>query len=1190
VEIDDKKCSHVQSQSQSQEKRIEMKMRVCHLLGRLLYYIFSSKVVHTSDDNNTDMKVTGEESSRAENCFPMEIQRSYEEQDCLTSNISLSSKNDEDYQKANLSHNYVKKRTSQGSIIPLTELGCSSTVWTVVKNLIDCGLMDFRPDESYPSLQAASEDIHLMLRDPERFLFSNELILASGENDNMSCTVTPDIVKNKLYGRGKEKTTIIDAFCRVASSGESEAIIIRGWSGCGKSSLVANTFVPIRVAGGCIVSRKFDEVSTMSPFSVAISIFDKLCVLVKERNSNDEISDIQEKLVRVIGTNLPKLFHILPNLRELFNTGAAPSNLIQQQQVDSGLNFKGLCFAMQGFMRVISSKSSPVMFFLDDLQWADKLSLGLIHAVLSDIKKMSTVFFVGTYRSNEVQQDHVICRFTDSLESFGVGITQMRLDGMVEEDVNALISDSLCVFPRICRPLSSLVYHRTRGNPLFTIEFLETLVKHDLIQYSFRERRWVWDEDKIKEEEISSNVLHLLTTKMGTLPARRQEALKVASCFGSQMSKLAVDILSKSPKYSDLSHELEKAVRDGFLEFVGSRSLHDELTMTKFHHDKIREAAYGLIHCDERERYHHDIGMVLYSYAGVEVEEELLFSTVHHLNRGVSLLLKFPSEKRISIAQLNLRAGTRAIQQSSFKSAYSYLKVGVELLLEDSWENQSKLSINLYFLLSKAAYALGSIDDAKIMLKTIIEKVKKLEDKFDIYFLYIKTLLSKREFHEAFETCRWILSELGENLPIVLEKDKINATSSETYSMYSGLTNSEFLTMKENKCRRHIAVMKFYSQLVTVSYHAVPRQMRQYYICMWAQSNLTNGFSKLTPTCLATFSCVLINLNLDTKEAYRIGKIAVEMMHRFNVVAECAPLVYLSVYAYVAILVEPFQSCVDMMQKGYEQAMFNGDTYMAACNLAQKIPKSLICGIRLSTLDNEIRNQLKRDNGYSQKALLPYWLIYQDTISLLADGQDVTSPTIEADLLDRQSNSVPFDYLDCLSYLRLMSSYWLGQYERAVYYAERKLGDERSKFRIVTSEFYNGLALIGMFRRKRTSALMKRIKTSITELNGAAEHSQWNFQNKEYLLMAELSSISNQSNVAILEWYDKAIDRAKRSKFIHEEGLACELAGCHCSSVGERSIALTYFSEAKKCYSEWGSRMKVKFIENQIRRINATFD
>ncbi|KAL7465012.1 hypothetical protein ACHAXS_006522 [Conticribra weissflogii] len=1190
AEIDDlmssEKCSQIRSESQNQNQKhgMEVEMRVCHLLGRLFYRIFSSN----SNDNDIGIKLHGKGLSGADNYFPMEAQSANEEQDCLVSNISLYSKNDEGgCNKANLTRNssndkYLKKKTSQGSIIPLTELGCSSNVWTLVKNLIDCGLMDFRPDDSYPSLQVASDDIHLMLRDPGRFLFSNESILAAGQNDDTSFKVIPEIVKDKLYGRGNEISTITNAFCRVASSGESAALFIRGWSGCGKSSLVSNTFVPIRVAGGYIVSRKFDEVSTISPLSVVISALDELCVLVRERNSKEELSAIQEKLVRDFGTNLPKLFHALPNFRELFTAEAASCHLKQQQHISNGLNFEGLCFAMQCFMRVISSESRPVMIFLDDLQWADKPSLGLVHTVLSDIKKMNTLFFVGTYRSHEVQQDHVICRFINSLESFGVEITHITLEGMIEEDVNALISDSLSMFPRICRSLSSLLYHRTRGNPLFTIEFLESLVKHNLIQYSFRERRWVWDESKVKDEELSNNILHLLTTKMGELPPRRQEALKVASCFGSQISKLALEILSKSSKYTDLSTELDKAAREGFLELVGSRSS-GEFTAIKFHHDKIREAAYGLINKDELDRYHHDIGMVLHLNAHGDDEEELIFSIVHHINCGFSVLLKCPSEEQISIAQLNLRAGKKAIQHSSFMSAHSYLKVGVELLPEDSWENQSKLSVDLYFLLSKAAYALGLIDDANTMLKTTIEKVKKLEDKLDVYFLYIKTLLFKREFHEAFETCRWILSELGENLPDAVGDDNIDATSLETYSMYSCLTNSNFLKMKQNKCQRQIAVMKFYNQLITVTYHAASRQMRQYYICKWAQSNLTNGCCTLTPNCLATFSCILTNWILDTKEGYRIGKIAVDMMNRFNVVAECAPLVYISVYAYVAILVEPIQACVDMMQKGYEQAMSNGDTYMAASNLAQKIPKSLFCGTRLQALNDEIRSQLTRNNGSLHT---PYWLIYQDTVSLLID-EDAMSPTIEADLLDRQT-AVPLDCLDCLSFLRLISSYWLGQYERAVYYAERKLGNERSKFRIIASEFYHGLALIGMFRRKRKIALMKRIKKSIFELHGAAEHSQWNFQNKEYLLMAEMTSISNQNKAAIIDWYDKAIDRAKRSKFIHEEGLACELAGCHYSSVGKGLIALRYFSQAKECYRLWGSRMKVKHMEKQIQKINAT--
>lgn len=54
------------------------------------------------------------------------------------------------------------------------------------------------------------------------------------------------------------------------------------------------------------------------------------------------------------------------------------------------------------------------------------------------------------------------------------------------------------------------------------------------------------------------------------------------------------------------------------------------------------------------------------------------------------------------------------------------------------------------------------------------------------------------------------------------------------------------------------------------------------------------------------------------------------------------------------------------------------------------------------------------------------------------------------------------------------------------------------------------------------------------------------------------------------------------SGFIHEQGLACELAGHHYKKVSEFSRAWGFFNQAKRCYTEWGSQMKVDSVTQQL--------
>ncbi len=225
--------------------------------------------------------------------------------------------------------------------------------------------------------------------------------------------------------------------------------------------------------------------------------------------------------------------------------------------------------------------------FLDDLQWADDTALDVVHAFLSD-RMGSCIFFVGTYRDNEVQASHAIFDLLQKLESSNVPTTQLSLNGLDQEDLNKLISDALCLFPRICKSLTNIVFQKTKGNPFFVLEFMQSMQSRGLLQYDSCQKRWVWNEDTIRAEEITDNVLHLLSSKMNQLSNDMQLLLKIMACIGTSTNESIISYLAESPEYSGVRNGLKEAMNDGFVES-------NEEGFIKFVHDKVREAAYSLV-------------------------------------------------------------------------------------------------------------------------------------------------------------------------------------------------------------------------------------------------------------------------------------------------------------------------------------------------------------------------------------------------------------------------------------------------------------------------------------------------------------------------------------------------------------------------------------------------------------------
>ena len=93
-----------------------------------------------------------------------------------------------------------------------------------------------------------------------------------------------------------------------------------------------------------------------------------------------------------------------------------------------------------------------------------------------------------------------------------------------------------------------------------------------------------------------------------------------------------------------------------------------------------------------------------------------------------------------------------------------------------------------------------------------------------------------------------------------------------------------------------------------------------------------------------------------------------------------------------------------------------------------------------------------------------------------------------------------------------------------------------------------------------------------------------NFQNKYDLVEAEKARVLGQSWQA-QEFYEKAIQGAKKSEFIHEEAIAYERAAEFYLSLDRIEIGQLYIKNAHHCYSRWGAKAKVQALEAEYPQL-----
>ncbi|KAL3793700.1 LOW QUALITY PROTEIN: hypothetical protein ACHAWO_000510 [Cyclotella atomus] len=284
-------------------------------------------------------------------------------------------------------HFHQQKKSIWKTCTPSLSKFLATSVSRLVDSLLDCQLAaEVRPEDAYTSLEVAIGDLQLLLKEPIMFLFDTD--------------------SSKLYGRNE--VSALSTFSRVAFSGKSEALMIGGYSGSGKTRLVLSAVDSVVAVNGILVAAKFEEI--ISPLTVVLSAFNDLKMSAEEGQYIFEDYNVN--------SNLPLLISTLPNVLRLAPPQTNNSMRSWSRSVSHGseVNFFSLCDIITRFMRIVSSQSCPILLALDDCQWSDSASLGIVHAVLSDKEGASAVLFVGTYRDN-IPPTHIVFGFSDWLSS-----------------------------------------------------------------------------------------------------------------------------------------------------------------------------------------------------------------------------------------------------------------------------------------------------------------------------------------------------------------------------------------------------------------------------------------------------------------------------------------------------------------------------------------------------------------------------------------------------------------------------------------------------------------------------------------------------------------------------------------------------------------------------------------------------
>src|SRR6202007_3269173 len=384
-----------------------------------------------------------------------------------------------------------------------------------------------------------------------------------GEHD------TPDrlFIPEKLYGREGEIETLLAAFHRVVNVGVQELVLVSGYSGIGKSSVVNELHKALVPSRGLFASGKFDQYKRDIPYATLAQAFQSLIRPLLGK-SEAELRIWRDALHEALGPNARLILDLVPELKLIIGAQPPVSELPPQ---DAQGRFQ---LVFRRFIGAFARPEHPLVLFLDDLQWLDAATLNLIEDLLTsdfaiqpssrplDAKSRPTgrldvqhLMLVGAYRDNEVDSTHPLMRKLGAIRQAGARVQEIILAPLASEDLARLIADSLHCKVERATPLAQTVHEKTAGNPFFAIQFITALAEEGLLTFDHGAARWLWDLNRIHAKGYTDNVVDLMVRKLNRLPVETQKTLQRLACLGNSADVTTLSLVhgtSQEQVHSDL--------------------------------------------------------------------------------------------------------------------------------------------------------------------------------------------------------------------------------------------------------------------------------------------------------------------------------------------------------------------------------------------------------------------------------------------------------------------------------------------------------------------------------------------------------------------------------------------------------------------------------------------------------------
>lgn len=428
-----------------------------------------------------------------------------------------------------------------------------------------------------------------------------------------------------------------------AAAGERRVALLAGEPGVGKTRLAAELAGRAHAEGAALLAGHCDE-DLGVPYQPFVEALRHFVDHTPADQLPSRVGRYGGDLVRLV----PELAGVLP--------GVAPP-----LRSDPETERYRLFDAVAGWLVALSAEQ-PVLFVIDDLQWAAKPTLLLFRHVARSAEPMH-LLIVGTYRDTELGHDHPLIdvladlRRQSGIERFSLqGLDERGVVAYVERAAGRALGDEDLLLARA-------IHEETEGNPFFVREVLRHLVETGAVEQ--REEGWA-TRLPVEELGIPEGVREVVGRRLARLSDGALPVLRMAAVAGAEFEVLVLQTAADLDEEDVISALEEAGAARLVLETPGGRY--------RFAHALVRHTLYDGVSTARRPVLHRRVAEAIEAVHAGRLDDYLPALALHY-SRACA-----PTPDTGAALHYVIRAGDRALDQLAHDEAAAYYRQAVDLL------------------------------------------------------------------------------------------------------------------------------------------------------------------------------------------------------------------------------------------------------------------------------------------------------------------------------------------------------------------------------------------------------------------------------------------------------------------------------------------------------------------------------